>query len=161
MVRGMSTSESCYLNTPVGWLRISADASGLTEISFIEDPPKTPQPVHLPHLKEAYRQLSEYFRGERMSFNLPLNPRGTDFQRSVWRTLTQVPFGTTISYKALAQEVGCPGGARAVGQANNRNPLPIVVPCHRVIGADGELAGYALGPEVKRTLLRIEGAEFA
>ena len=155
------TVEVCYLNTPVGWLRISADALGLTAIDFIDEPPKTVQPVSFPHLKEAYRQLNEYFRGERLSFNLPLNPGGTDFQRAVWDVLEAIPFGTTISYKELAERLGKPGATRAVGQANNRNPLPIVVPCHRVVGAGGELGGFALGPDVKRALLRIEGAELA
>lgn len=153
------TVEVCHLNTPVGWLRISADTAGLTAIDFIDEPPKMVEQVSYPHLKEAYRQLSEYFRGERLSFNLPLNPGGTQFQRAVWERLNDIPFGTTISYKELAERVGKPGAARAVGMANRRNPLPIVVPCHRVIGAGGELVGYALGVDVKRTLLRIEGAE--
>ena len=155
------TVEVCYLNTPVGWLRISADAIGLTAIDFIDEPPKTVPPVDLPHLKEAYRQLSEYFRGERLSFSLPLHAAGTQFQQLVWEVLEDIPFGTTISYKELAERIGKPGATRAVGMANHRNPLPIVVPCHRVVGASGELGGFALGADVKRALLRIEGAEIA
>lgn len=153
----MDATESCYLSTPVGWLAVQADALGLTRIDIIKEPPKTVAPISYPHLKEAYRQLSEYFRGERAEFSLRLNPDGTEFQRSVWRGLTEIPFGATVSYKELATRVGRPGGARAVGMANNRNPLPIVIPCHRVLGADGSLVGYGLGLEVKKTLLNHEG----
>ncbi len=157
----MNPEQHCYLNTPVGWLRISADEVGIAAIAFIADPPKVLETVTYAHLKEAYRQLAEYFRGERISFSLPLNPRGTDFQKIVWKGLTEIPFGTTMSYKELATKVGKPGGARAVGMANNRNPLPIVIPCHRVIGANGDLVGYAPGLDVKKKLLTIEGAAFA
>jgi len=158
-MENMKMAEDCYLSSPVGWLRISADPTGLTAITFIDEPPKTVPQVSLSHLKEAYRQLSEYFRGERLAFSLPLNPNGTDFQRSVWHSLTKIPFGTTASYKAVAASIGCPGGARAVGMANNKNPLPIVVPCHRVIGVTGSLVGYASGIAIKRRLLAIEGCE--
>ncbi len=157
----MSQEQYCYLNTSVGWLRVAADEAGISAISFIAEPPKVLSPVTHVHLKEAYRQLAEYFRGERISFSLPLNPRGTEFQKSVWKGLTEIPFGTTMSYKELATRVGKPGGARAVGMANNKNPLPIVVPCHRVIGSNGDLVGYAPGLDVKKKLLSIEGAEFA
>lgn len=111
----------------------------------------------IPHLKEAYKQLTEYFKGGRLSFSLPLNPSGTEFQRNVWDGLGKIPYGKTISYKDLAEMVGCPGGSRAVGMANNRNPLPIIVPCHRVIGIKGDLIGYASGVAVKRKLLDLEG----
>ena len=153
--------ETCYLHTDLGWLRIAADATGLTEVSFIDEPPLTVGAVTLAHLKEAYRQLAEYFRGERLSFSLPVNPQGTAFQRSVWQRLMAVPFGSTISYKALAEAVGCPGGARAVGMANNQNPLAIVIPCHRVIGSKGDLVGYASGIRTKARLLTLEGVASA
>jgi methylated-DNA-[protein]-cysteine S-methyltransferase len=154
----MPGTEMCYLKSPVGWLKISADSGGLTAIDFIDQPPVDASPViTLSHLKEAYKQLSEYFRGERLNFTIPLNPRGTDFQRDVWLKLKDIPFGTTISYKKLAESVGRPKGFRAVGMANNRNPLPIVVPCHRVIGSSGELVGYASGVDVKAKLLEHEG----
>jgi methylated-DNA-[protein]-cysteine S-methyltransferase len=149
--------ESCYLNSPVGWIRITADADGITSVDFISDPPKTVEPLSLPHLKEAYKQLTEYFQGERLTFNLPLNAKGTEFQRTVWTSLGQVPFGTTISYKELATRIGRPTATRAVGMANNRNPLPIIVPCHRVIGKDGALIGYGSGLAIKERLLQIEG----
>jgi methylated-DNA-[protein]-cysteine S-methyltransferase len=156
---GCDMEELCYLKSPIGWLRIAADEDGLTAIDFIEQPPVTASSaVTLPHLKEAYKQLAEYFRGERLNFNLPLNPRGTAFQQDVWRKLKAIPFGATISYKKLAELVGRPKGYRAVGMANNRNPLPIVVPCHRVVGADGALVGYGGGLSLKEKLLQHEGA---
>ena len=107
-------------------------------------------------IKEAYRQLSEYLKGERQMFYLPLNPRGTDFQKRVWRALCDIPYGETRSYKQIAEAIGNPKAVRAVGMANNRNPITIVVPCHRVIGADGKLVGYGGGLEMKEFLLRLE-----
>jgi methylated-DNA-[protein]-cysteine S-methyltransferase len=142
-------------------LRICADAAGLTAIDVIDEPPMTVAPLTLPHLKEAYRQLNEYFRGERLSFNLPLNPKGSDVQRSLWQVLSGIPFGTTISVQELEGRIGGPAGLAAGGELDLCNPLPIVVPCHRVIGDDGDPVGYAFGSDVKRKLLRMEGAEIA
>ena len=107
-------------------------------------------------IKEAYRQLSEYLIGERKSFDLPFNPRGTEFQRQVWKALFDIPYGETRSYKQIAEAIGNPKAVRAVGMANNRNPLLIVIPCHRVIGANGKLVGYAAGIEMKEYLLKLE-----
>lgn len=107
-------------------------------------------------IKEAYQQLSEYLKGERKEFDLPLNPKGTDFQKRVWRALCDIPYGETRSYKQIAKSVGNSKAVRAVGMANNRNPITIVVPCHRVIGADGKLVGYGGGLEMKEFLLRLE-----
>jgi len=107
-------------------------------------------------IKEAYQQLSEYLKGERQMFDLPLNPRGTDFQKRVWQALCDIPYGETRSYKQIAEAIGNPKAVRAVGMANNRNPITIVVPCHRVIGADGKLVGYGGGLEMKEFLLRLE-----
>lgn len=107
-------------------------------------------------IKEAYQQLSEYLKGERKEFDLPLNPKGTDFQKRVWRALCDIPYGETRSYKQIAKAVGNSKAVRAVGMANNRNPITIVVPCHRVIGADGKLVGYGGGLEMKEFLLRLE-----
>ena len=107
-------------------------------------------------IKEANRQLSEYLKGERQMFDFPLNPRGTDFQKRVWRALCDIPYGETRSYKQIAEAIGSPKAVRAVGMANNRNPITIVVPCHRVIGADGKLVGYGGGLEMKEFLLRLE-----
>ena len=107
-------------------------------------------------IKEAYQQLSEYLKGERKEFDLPLNPKGTDFQKRVWRALCDIPYGETRSYKQIAKAVGNSKAFRAVGMANNLNPITIVVPCHRVIGADGKLVGYGGGLEMKEFLLRLE-----
>jgi methylated-DNA-[protein]-cysteine S-methyltransferase len=102
------------------------------------------------------RQLEEFFAGKRTTFDLPMAPAGTDFQKRVWTELTRIPYGETISYAELAKRVGSEGAARAVGRANATNPIAVVVPCHRVIGADGSLTGYAYGVELKRSLLDFE-----
>ena len=109
-----------------------------------------------PLINEAYRQLSEYLLGERKRFDLPLNPQGTVFQQQVWKSLCDIPYGETRSYKQIAEAIGNPKAVRAVGMANNRNPLLIVVPCHRVIGANRKLVGYAAGIEKKEFLLKLE-----
>lgn len=107
-------------------------------------------------LREAARQLGEYFAGERTDFDLPLRPRGTPFQQAVWQGLRSIGYGETISYAELARRVGSPSASRAVGLANGRNPISVVVPCHRVIGADGSLTGYGGGVDRKRRLLELE-----
>ena len=112
--------------------------------------------VETPLIKEAYRQLSEYLMGKRKRFDLPLNPRGTEFQQQVWKALCDIPHGETRSYKQIAETIGNPKAVRAVGMANNRNPLLIVIPCHRVIGANGKLVGYGAGIEKKEFLLKLE-----
>ena len=106
-------------------------------------------------------QLREYFAGTRRDFDLALAPRGSEFQRRVWEELSRVPYGATISYAELAARVGRPGAARAVGRANGTNPIPVVIPCHRVIGADGSLTGYGGGMPLKRALLTLEGVLLA
>jgi methylated-DNA-[protein]-cysteine S-methyltransferase len=106
----------------------------------------------------AGRELSEYLDGTRRVFDIPLNPRGTAFQLMVWDELRKVPYGTTVSYKDLAVGIGRPDASRAVGMAMNRNPIPIIVPCHRVIGSDGSMTGFAYGIDMKERLLRMEGA---
>jgi methylated-DNA-[protein]-cysteine S-methyltransferase len=107
-------------------------------------------------IKEAHQQLTEYLKGERKTFDLPLNLKGTDFQKQVWMALCDIPYGETRSYKQIAESIGNPKAVRAVGMANNRNPLLIVVPCHRVIGGNGKLVGYGAGIEKKEFLLRLE-----
>jgi methylated-DNA-[protein]-cysteine S-methyltransferase len=109
-----------------------------------------------PLLAAAVEQLREYFAGERRQFDLPVEAQGTDFQRRVWQVLAGIPYGETRNYRQIADAVGAPRAVRAVGAANGRNPLPIVVPCHRVIGADGKLVGYAGGLPVKKVLLELE-----
>ena len=112
--------------------------------------------VETPLIKDAFRQLSEYLIGERKEFDLPIRMRGTEFQKRVWRALLDIPYGETRSYKQIAEAIGNPKGVRAVGMANNRNQLLIVIPCHRVIGASGSLVGYGEGLEMKEFLLRLE-----
>ncbi len=111
-----------------------------------------------PYLFGAFNQLREYFAGERKKFNLPLDLEGTDFQKKVWKELQKIPYGKTISYKALSEKIGNVKAIRAVGKANGQNPVAIIVPCHRVIGSDGNLTGYASGLDIKEKLLLLEGA---
>jgi methylated-DNA-[protein]-cysteine S-methyltransferase len=146
--------------SPVGRLELVAQGGALVAIRF-DAPPDGgdgPERGGSAVLVEAHRQLSEYFAGDRRVFDLPLRPHGTDFQRRVWDVLATVPWGTTTTYGDLARRLGLPPGAsRAVGAANGANPLPIVLPCHRVVGSDGRLTGYAGGLDRKATLLRLEG----
>ena len=107
-------------------------------------------------LLEATKQLTQYFEGKRKEFNLPINLKGTEFMKKVWNELEKIPYGKTVTYKEIAERVGNPKAARAVGMANNKNPIPIIVPCHRVIGANGKLVGYALGLDMKEQLLNLE-----
>lgn len=109
-----------------------------------------------PLLAEAMRQLAEYFAGERREFELPLAPEGTPFMRRVWAELVKVPYGATATYGEIVERIGNPGGSRAVGLANNRNPIAIIIPCHRIIGSSGKLVGYAGGVELKERLLALE-----
>ena len=152
-----------HIDSPVGPLLLVADEHALRVIEF-ENPrhPIAPSPLwqagDTPVIRQAERQLAEYFRGERQRFDVPLAPVGTPFQREVWTTLAGIPYGQTISYAQLAQRVAKPTAMRAVGAANGRNPLPIVLPCHRVIGADGSLTGFGGGLPTKQFLLQLEGA---
>lgn len=150
-------------HTPIGVLRLVGDDDRLVRIDLPNTAALDPDPAWRPArgglppaLRRAERQLREYFDGGRRGFDLPLAPAGTDFQRRVWRELGRIPYGETRSYGDLARRIGRPGAARAVGAANGRNPLAIVVPCHRVIGADGALTGYGGGLPVKQTLLALE-----
>ncbi|WP_282038736.1 methylated-DNA--[protein]-cysteine S-methyltransferase [Halomonas alimentaria] len=141
----------------LGLILIRADAEGLTEIDFVSEQQEPPRPGPLTEL--ACEQLAEYFAGTRRDFDLPLAPQGTDFQRRVWAALAAIPYGETRNYAELAEQLGSKGGQRAVGAANGRNPLAIVVPCHRVIGSDGRMTGYAGGIGRKRWLLAFEAGE--
>ena len=142
--------------TPVGEMTLFADETGLRRILPGGYPCNESIPCKTPLIQEAIDQLEEYFSGARKDFTLPLAPQGTSFQRAVWLSLSQIPYGTTESYKELALRVGCPKGFQAVGQANARNPLPFLFPCHRVIAADGAPGGYVLGPDLKAWLLTLE-----
>ena len=141
------------VETPVGRLWLATADGGLGSIAFHGPPGATSGDALL---RDAEEQLSAYFAGELRRFDLPLSPRGTEFQRRVWDAVAAVPYGTTTTYSRLAAAIGSPRATRAVGAANGRNPLPIVVPCHRVIGASGALTGYGGGLNVKRALLALE-----
>ena len=141
------------MDSPAGPLTIAEENGAIIRLDFGEF---GPMGERSPVLEEAVRQLKEYFAGERREFTLPVDPRGTPFQKSVWRALCGIPYGETRSYGEIARAVGKPGACRAVGMANHRNPVSIIIPCHRVIGADGSLTGYGGGLERKRFLLRLE-----
>ncbi|SHK76234.1 methylated-DNA--[protein]-cysteine S-methyltransferase [Halomonas caseinilytica] len=141
----------------LGLLRLSATASGINEIAFVMEKDAAPRPNEI--TERARQQLAEYFAGERREFDLPLAPEGTDFQQRVWEALTTIPYGQTRNYAEIAEQLRCKGGQRAVGAANGKNPIAIVVPCHRVIGSDGRLTGYAGGIGRKQWLLAHEAGE--
>ncbi|HVZ94462.1 MAG TPA: methylated-DNA--[protein]-cysteine S-methyltransferase [Phycisphaerales bacterium] len=146
------------ISTPIGELTtVVNEAAAVTLVHFGATTPlnSTHDPART---RDADNQFAEYFAGARRRFNLPLAPAGTDFQRAVWNALLQVPFGETRTYSQLAKMVGPTAVARAVGTANGANPIAIIIPCHRVIGADGTLTGYAGGLDMKRRLLELEGA---
>jgi methylated-DNA-[protein]-cysteine S-methyltransferase len=148
------------MDSPVGTLRLVADSHGLREIWFERE--RHPKQAHPGWVRAAASlafarvQLEEYFAGTRQHFELPLHPVGTPFQLEVWHELARIPYGVTISYGELARRIGKPLAVRAVGAANGRNPLPIVLPCHRVIGANGALTGFGGGLPTKRFLLTME-----
>ena len=150
------------IDTPVGKLLLAGDDLRLTHVCFQSGPhplrPEDDWAASREPFETAIAQLREYFEGRRRKFELPLAPAGTDFQRRVWRALATIPFGETISYGELAHRIGNPRGSRAVGLANGANPLPIIVPCHRVIGANGSLTGFGGGLPIKRALLALERA---
>ncbi len=148
--------------SPVGPLLLAGDGSHIKLIHFRSGP--RPRQAERSWVEDArpfeatIAQLEEFFAGRRRSFELPLAPEGTEFQRTVWQALTRIPYGETISYGELARRIGKPQASRAVGLANGANPLPIVVPCHRVIGADGSLTGFGGGLDIKRKLLALESS---
>ena len=145
--------------TPCGDLLLVAVDSALVQAHFAPfAAPAAPETPDEPVLAEARRQLAEHFAGERTDFDLPLAPPGTAFQQRVWAELQRIPFGTTATYGEIATRLGDPKAVRAVGLANGRNPIAVVVPCHRVIGSDGKLRGYAGGIERKQRLLALEDA---
>lgn len=146
------------VSSPVGPLTLTQEDQALTGLHFGEHPQQGAEGP-TPLLEEAARQLEEYFAGQRKEFSLPLAPKGTEFQLRVWQALLQIPYGETRSYGELAAMVGNPKACRAVGGANHRNPLSILIPCHRVVGTGGSLTGYAGGLSVKEFLLKLETRE--
>jgi methylated-DNA-[protein]-cysteine S-methyltransferase len=152
---GGSVTGVHSVETPIGRLWLARDEAGLKEIGFIgSGRPRSTDPL----LLEAEEQLHHYFAGERKRFDLPLSLRGTEFQRRVWAAVASIPYGTATTYGALAEALGRPTAWRAVGAANGRNPLPVVIPCHRVVGVSGALTGYGGGLERKRALLALEAS---
>ena len=150
-------STHCTLPSPLGLLSISATTDAITELRFIDEADHAMAPM-TPLLQSACRQLTEYFEGKRRHFELPLAPKGTPFQHAVWQALQTIPHGEHRSYKDIALLINNPRAMRAVGLANSRNPIAIIIPCHRVVGANGKLVGYAGGIERKSWLLQLEAA---
>lgn len=145
------------LDSPLGPLTLCSDGDAVTALHFGIRGETSPLPS--PVLTRAARELAEYFAGKRQRFTVPLDPGGTPFQRQVWRALAAIPYGETCTYAHIAAAIGRPRACRAVGMANHRNPLPIFIPCHRVVGSGGSLTGYAGGLDRKAFLLRLEGAD--
>ncbi len=167
----MTQIATSSIESPIGDLRFAVSEEGLIRVALKREAgfntwlrgvfPSAERVEWLPMLDKASQELGEYFSGRRRDFTVPLSLHGTEFQRAVWDQLLQIPFGTTCSYADIARRVGRPKAFRAVGMANNANPLPIVVPCHRVIGADGSLGGFGGGLDAKRRLLAFEKSEAA
>ena len=148
----------CRMDTPLGIITLTEESGALTALDFTPD--SVPLPPTSPLLQSACLQLEEYFSGSRKAFSLPLSPKGTAFQQRVWQGLLTIPYGESITYAQLAQIIGNPAACRAVGGANGKNPLPILIPCHRVIAAGGRLGGYSCGLERKILLLNLEKIPF-
>ena len=150
----------CYLDTPIGELLLAGEDGALSMIGFpkgsMRREPEADWIFNETQLADASRQLCEYFAGERRDFDLPLKLGGTEFQVSVLEALQDIPYGETTSYGEIARRIGRPKAVRAVGAANGRNPIPVVVPCHRVIGSTGDLTGFGGGLDTKEALLRLE-----
>jgi len=148
--------QKYYLNTEIGSLEIKGDPDGLKSVLFVNTTEETDKNEIPEVLKDAVFQLKEYFNGKRTHFNLKLSPEGTDFQKRVWKQLQEIPFGKTTNYQQMANQLGDPKVIRAAASANGKNPISIIIPCHRVIGSDGSLTGYAGGLHRKKWLLEFE-----
>lgn len=151
--------QTTYCKTPIGIAKITGNKNGIQEITVLEESEVSKNDLSKPvpyDLQDCYVQLEEYFNGNRASFNLTVNPKGTDFQKKVWKSLLKIPFGKTTSYLEQSKKLGDVKAIRAVASANGKNPLWIVIPCHRVIGSDGSLTGYAGGIWRKKWLLAHE-----
>ncbi|MZQ75388.1 MAG: methylated-DNA--[protein]-cysteine S-methyltransferase [Peptoclostridium sp.] len=150
-----------FYDTPIGRIGIAEDGKCITDVFFAAaDRPKDSLLEETELLNEAAKQLVDYFAGKRKDFELPLSPEGTEFQKLVWEALRTIPYGETRTYKQIAEQIGNPKACRAVGMANNKNPISIIVPCHRVIGSNGRLVGYGGGIELKKKLLELENNSF-
>ena len=147
--------QKAYYKSEIGYLEITGTEKGIQGIHFIEEKPAYVRPIH-PCLHEGYDQMDEYFRATRQTFDLDLVIEGTDFQLKVWMALLKIPYGTRVSYKDIAKAIGNPSAVRAVGGANGRNQIGVIIPCHRVIRSDGHLGGYGSGTWRKEWLLKHE-----
>lgn len=145
------------IDTKIGKICVIEEDNQIIEIKINEKIQENIIPKETQLLLETEKQLKEYLQGERKEFAVPLNPKGTKFMKAVWTNLQDIPYGEVRTYQQVAEKVGKPKTARAVGMANRRNPIPIIIPCHRVIGSNGKLVGYALGMEKKKFLLELEG----
>jgi len=145
-----------HYESPVGRLEIKTDGKSITRIDILKNTSVRQQNANDPLIQKTCKQLDEYFAGKRKTFNLPLEPKGTLFQQTVWKQLQEIPYGQTISYSQEAKAIGRPKACRAVGSANGKNPISIIIPCHRVIAANGGLGGYAGGLDIKMQLLDLE-----
>lgn len=147
--------EECIINTPLGFTKITGDLDGINSVTVLNTEEKVTDII--PEiLEDCVMQLNEYFEGSRKQFSLKLNPQGTDFQKQVWKQLEKIPYGKTLSYLEISKLLGDSKAIRAVANANGKNPLWIIIPCHRVIGSDGSLTGYAGGLHRKQWLLNHE-----
>lgn len=147
-------------HSPIGLLKIAEKAQKITEVCFVRSAIEYNNEI-TPLLMNAYRALDRYFHGEKIAFSLPLAPAGSTFEKKVWCALQKVPFGETRTYRQIAKEIGCPNACRAVGRACGKNPIAILIPCHRIIGSDGKLTGYAGGLDRKKYLLALEKGDFS
>lgn len=152
-----------YFTSPLGLIQIQATDDKIVSLEFIRRGARRAPDIlsqisgaRRAPLRECIQQLKEYFSGKRKKFDLPIEMTGTDFQKSVWKALQKIPYGKTMSYKGIAEKIGNPKAMRAVGNANNKNKLPLIIPCHRVIGANGKLVGFACGLDKKEWLLQLE-----
>lgn len=147
-----------FEETAIGYVGVAVDGDHIIKLSLPHEPLEITGAVNrqTPLLRQVFRQLQEYLARQRKVFELPIAPAGTDFMRAVWDELVAIPYGETRTYAEIAAAVGAPRACRAVGQANHRNPIPIIIPCHRVIGSGGSLVGYGGGLELKRRLLALE-----
>ena len=150
--------EFYQFETPLGYMALGEEEGAIVRLYLPNAPVPRLMSRPTPLLEQGRIQLMEYLKGQRKTFDLPLAPQGTPFQQQVWNTLQKIPYGQTRSYKDIALAVNCPKGFRAIGMANSCNPIPIFIPCHRVIASDGTLGGYGGGSELKRALLKIEGS---
>jgi methylated-DNA-[protein]-cysteine S-methyltransferase len=154
------TLKTTVLNKNNLFIKITEQNNNIVEIKLSLKPFKNVKKNNSPLLKKAVRQISEYLSGRLTTFNLPLTLTGTQFQKTVWEETYNIPFGKTLTYKELAIKSGCPNGARAVGNALGKNPVPIVIPCHRILAANNKIGGFTGGTEIKKLLLQIENINF-